>query len=274
MAAKKLTNTSTSFVDPGRAGAKTGRAPGWHPAPTHPAHGAGIVNEPVRVGWVKIRAVDDERLTVLCELEGFPVPTDGYGGAEVTDRPGRVGLTSWTGFRPIEMDLNLVLDGVEDDRTVEPACEILEALAGRGGRRSGLNAGPPGEPPKVVVDAGGVSDWLDGERERWWVNDLDWSTDDDEVMTNSDGERILATVTVTLLQAVEDTRLEDRALIARRQIQARKPARRRYRVKRGESLITIARDQLGDAGRWEELARLNDIRDPRAVKPDALIRLP
>jgi hypothetical protein len=36
----------------------------------------------------------------------------------------------------------------------------------------------------------------------------------------------------------------------------------------------VARKKLGDAGRWPELAQLNGIRDPLAVKAGARIRLP
>jgi nucleoid-associated protein YgaU len=38
--------------------------------------------------------------------------------------------------------------------------------------------------------------------------------------------------------------------------------------------MSIARRELGDAGRWTEIAKLNGMRDPRAVKPGARIRLP
>ena len=46
-----------------------------------------------------------------------------------------------------------------------------------------------------------------------------------------------------------------------------------YRVKRGDSYYTIARDQLGDASRWQEVQAANDI-DPRELRPGMTIRLP
>ncbi len=52
---------------------------------------------------------------------------------------------------------------------------------------------------------------------------------------------------------------------------------RAYRVKKGESFYTIARDELGDASRWREIFRLNKSAvkgDPRRLKAGQLIYLP
>ncbi len=56
-----------------------------------------------------------------------------------------------------------------------------------------------------------------------------------------------------------------------------KPQRRIYTVKRGDSLWRIARDQLGDASRHLELAKLNEAvldGDPDNLKPGQKIILP
>jgi hypothetical protein len=47
-----------------------------------------------------------------------------------------------------------------------------------------------------------------------------------------------------------------------------------YTVKHGDTLVTVAARQLGDLNRWHELARLNDIRDPRRISPGDTLRLP
>jgi nucleoid-associated protein YgaU len=39
-------------------------------------------------------------------------------------------------------------------------------------------------------------------------------------------------------------------------------------------LLAIAARELGDADRWVELAELNGLRDPRAITPGQVIRLP
>lgn len=49
-----------------------------------------------------------------------------------------------------------------------------------------------------------------------------------------------------------------------------------YEVQRGETLSDIARRKLGSPNRWSDIAKLNEdvIRDPHALKPGTVIRLP
>ncbi|MBL4889590.1 MAG: LysM peptidoglycan-binding domain-containing protein [Candidatus Lindowbacteria bacterium] len=46
------------------------------------------------------------------------------------------------------------------------------------------------------------------------------------------------------------------------------------KIKKGDTLARIARRELGSAHRWQEIARLNDIRNPRALKVGSRIVLP
>ena len=47
-----------------------------------------------------------------------------------------------------------------------------------------------------------------------------------------------------------------------------------YEFGAGESLVEIAADELGDASRWREIAELNGLRDPQAISPGQVLRLP
>lgn len=223
----------------------------------------------VPVGWAILQASDDPSLTIVSELgDAAPRVTDGYGGWEPVDRARRVALTTWRGSQPITVELELFIDNLAEGKTIEPVIDVLEALAGRGRRSSG------GEPPLLKVDTAGVMphDLTASPDVRWVITGLEWN--DEDTIVNHAGNRIRAGVVVTLLQYVRDSRLEDRALAARRRAQARKGAKRVYTAKQGETLITIARDKLGDPGRWTELAKLNNIRDPRSVRSGARIKLP
>ena len=63
----------------------------------------------------------------------------------------------------------------------------------------------------------------------------------------------------------------------RAKAESAKPQRRIYTVKPGDSLWRIARDQLGDASRHQELAKLNEAvldGDPDNLKPGQKIILP
>lgn len=238
--------------------------------PTRPLSG-GRASERivVPIGWALLQASDDPALSIVVELgDSAPRVTQGYGGWDSVERARRVALTSWRGFEPVAIELELFIDNLAEGKSIEPVLDILEALAGRGRRSTG------GEPPLLRVDTSGVMphDLTASPDVRWVITDLDW--DDEDTIVNHAGNRIRAGVTVALLQHVRDTRLEDRALLARRQAQAKQGAKRTYTAKTGETLVTIARDKLGDPGRWDELAKLNNIRDPRGIKSGARIKLP
>jgi nucleoid-associated protein YgaU len=51
---------------------------------------------------------------------------------------------------------------------------------------------------------------------------------------------------------------------------------RYYQVKKGDLYATIAKEQLGDAGRWKEIAELNSdiFPDPSKIRYGVRIRLP
>lgn len=49
---------------------------------------------------------------------------------------------------------------------------------------------------------------------------------------------------------------------------------RTYVVKKGDVPSKIAREQLGDGSRWRELLELNDLDDPRGLRPDMVLKLP
>jgi hypothetical protein len=231
------------------------------------------------LGWARLEADDDPKMSLLCELgDAFPAITQGYGGWDEVDRPHNVSLTTWRGFKPTGIDLPLMLDQWALGTSVETAVDVLEALAGRGRLRTNAAAGGYAQPPLLIVHTAGVMpyDAHGFPDERWVITNLDWNEDD--TITNDAGNRVRAPVTVSLLQYVADTRLADQALALRELLQSRRAkrgtARRTYTVRQGETLVSIARTQLGDPGRWVEIVKLNHLRDPRAVKPGARIRIP
>lgn len=239
--------------------------------PKKPVVGNPADVDTVPIGWALLRAEDDRTLSVLCELDdGPPRVTDGYGGWNEVDRRGRVSLTDWAGFKPISIELDLYLDDFDAGKSVEGAIDVLEALGGRGRLATG------GQPPVLIVNTQGVMPFdahvFPGAR--WVINDLEW--DDDATIVNDYGNRVRAGVTVSLLQHVDDQRLQDRALAARRKLRKSEHngARRRVVAKSGDTLMSIARRELGDAGRWTQLAKINGIRDPRSIRSGAVIRLP
>ena len=51
-------------------------------------------------------------------------------------------------------------------------------------------------------------------------------------------------------------------------------AKRFYTVKAGDSLSIIARDELNEIGRWQEIAYINSITSPYIIQPGQVILLP
>lgn len=249
-----------------RWGRKIGEvhASGGYQAVTHPVTGA-QAQVSVPPGWIKFRAEDNPNLAVLVELgERAPNMDQGSTTWEERERPGDVSVTRFVGKSPGRYEFDIVFDGLNDVWDVKPALDVMDALRGRGPRAT------RGTPPRVRVEQG-----------RPWpasyvIADLAFSDDPDETVVDA-GRILLATASITLLQHIDDTRLEDRALQMRLKLQARQRTRganRVHTVKEGETLFTIARDHLGDAGRWEDLAEINGLRDPRKIRRGARIKLP
>lgn len=240
-----------------------------------PSTGSRVAALAPDVGWARLTAEDNPGLTLVCELgDGFPQVVEGYAVWEDVDRPKDISLTDWRGYKPMALELPLLLDDYANGRSVETAVDILEALAGRGKVRPGHGRTGYLEPPKVVVDTHNVMpyDVIAQPTMRWVITDLDW--DEEQTITNDHGNRVRAPVTVSLKQHVDAQRLTNTGFATRKRLQAKKPSRRRYTTKTGDTLVSIARRQLGDPGRWLELAKLNHIRDPRAIRPGAVLRLP
>lgn len=243
---------------------------------TPPRVGSDVADEVPEVGFAKLTVADDPKLSLLCELgDAAPVVTQGYGGWEEVARGGRTALTSWRGHQPMGIDLSLYLDdygsgtgGVD----IGAAKAVLEAMAGRGeDRQKGGD-----EPPHLVVDTAGVMphDFHESKTNRWVVTALDW--DEESALINAYGNWTRVGVVVSLLQFVSDSGLAAQTAAVRARIHSKaKPAKKRYTVKSGDTLVSIARTKLGDPGRWGEIARLNGLRDGRAkLKTGRHLRLP
>lgn len=222
----------------------------------------------VPIGWIRMRPEDDPDLVLLVELgNAHPRPTQGLGGGwQVIDRPGRTGITYWSGHQPMAYDIELFFDD-PDEKSVEDALETLEGMAGRGTKRHGT------EPPLLKVDTSGLMphDFHSDPDTRWVINGWDEANGEDDPLVNDHGNRYRQTVTVTLMQFVADERVSS---LSANLFLTQKPKGKTYRVKAGETLIMIAAKQLGDASRWQDIADKNNLRDPRSIRQGALLRLP
>lgn len=226
------------------------------------------------------------RLTALLG-DTRPNIEQGYGGWEEVTRPRRAPLTTWRGQPSLHLSLPLLLDGFADNVSVEPQLGVVEKLASTRLTKAG-NA----DPPHVHIQARG--NHVPYQELTWVVNDIQWG----DALMDGRGNRTRQAFTLMLVQFIEDVQVQDLSAANRRRDKAAqkkpKPGASTHRVvakqgtKRvaaaphstgttvydGEDLVRIAARELGDASRWVEIAKLNGLRDPRAITRGQVIRLP
>lgn len=186
--------------------------------------------------------------------DGHPQVSDGYGGFETVTRPFRIGLTRWTGFNPIAVDIPILFDAFRAGDSVEDDIKRLERMAGR-------DTGLAREPFELRIRSPGR---LVPHQDActWVITSIDWG----DAVTRTDGKRMRQAATVSVLQLVEDAREVNRSAARRRAEEKKKRHHpRKHVVKKGETLQKIARKVLGDESRWHEIRTLNHIADPRKV---------
>lgn len=204
----------------------------------------------------QVRIRDRRRGVVVVALlgDGPPKPT-GYTGWEAVERPKRVPMTDWIKGDALRLSLPILLDGFREDRSMQQSVTRLENMARKKGTK---------RPPTIQV-SGPVP-----HSDRIWVlEDLDWG----DLYRNERGVLVRQAATLSLLEWVKGDVLggAQRA----REAGPLGPAALRYNVRVGDTLMKIAARKLGDAKRWQEIAELNNLRDPRRKLPNNLqIQLP
>ncbi len=181
------------------------------------------------------------------------VPSEGYGGWQVVDRPNRPGLTDWTGRNPFQLTVPALL--YDGGRSVEPDRRALEQLA-------------TGSPPEIVTLKGRALPVPSVCSGKWVIEDLQWS---DERRRGGDRSLTRKHVTVVLREYVADTLLRKSTRSSR--IGGHQVIRH-YRVKKKDTLMSIAARELGSSTRWVDLATLNGLRSSGQLKTGMLLRLP
>jgi nucleoid-associated protein YgaU len=185
------------------------------------------------------------------------VPSDGYGGHQVTERPKKRGITDWVGRPPFKVTVPILLS--HRGASVENDLRALEGAA-----IAGDNERPD------PVELTGVSLLLPpgSGREGWFIDDIDRSGREDR---SSAKTLIRKELVLTLLEKVKGDTVKEPALTTK---VAGKTVVTHYTVKHGDTLQSIAARQLGEASRWTDIAVLNGLRSNGQLKVGMVLKLP
>jgi hypothetical protein len=140
-----------------------------------------------------------------------PRITAGYAKFDVVDRPQREGLTVFTGYDPLQMEVPIQFENVRGSREgldIERDIALLERMAGRG-NFEGAAVGPPPVLRVSTTNSKGevvplIPRGYQWSRQNpaaplWRVANIDWDTSvPDGVLRNDGGNRIRQKATVTL----------------------------------------------------------------------------
>lgn len=241
-----------------------------------PASGTAVTVDQVQPGQVGLFAIERPNLSFIAEMgDNAPRIIGGYAKWDIINRTGRKGLTHFTGYDPLVVEIEVFVDAFTtgDYTAVEQTIAVIEGMAGRGSKRA------DGPPPRLHVSmAGAIKIDYQFFKASWVMTGVEW--DEDGTITQNPPQpegtklvnRLRAPVTLTLTEYIDDTELRTSSAAAAKAKGG--SARRTYIVRNHDTLMKIARDELGDAGRWRKIAELNNLRDPRHLKTGQRLRLP
>lgn len=190
----------------------------------------------------------------------------GGGGWEVIERPKRKSMTSWKGYGPYSLEISCMLDGFRTNLSVENDLEHLRQLM-----RSpkAANAGRP-----TIVKVIGP---IPMTQLQYVVSNIDYGG---TIRRSSDGARIRQILSLTLLEFVPaDVAIAKKSPAKATQEKKKTSASptkstKIHTVKKGDTLWVIAQQYLGSGAKWQQIANLNGIRDPKKLKIGTKLRIP
>lgn len=165
------------------------------------------------------RKTDRMRIRVpgnLRRAEGFsvlagaqaPRIVGGYAKLDILDRPGRTGLTHFTGYDPITMEVPIQFEQVigRDGRGVEERIAILERMAGRGNFKGAAAGAAAIIRLSTTRNDGSIVPLLPPNYQwshqnptapQWRIANIDW---DEDPLRGDSGNRIRQAAVVTVMQ--------------------------------------------------------------------------
>ena len=228
-----------------------------------------------------VRSVNRKGLVTLTPVNAPVAPLTAMllGAATITarnprwstlERPRRQSVEEWQGIDVQEQSFTLMFSGYFDPDIGEQADVTAETV-----KLHNLAAPPGGAEPPILSLSGPV--YGIGSEDRWRVKQISPGEPRRRV---SDGRVCQVQYEVTLTQflytavvAVVSPAAAAEAAIADAG-GASTPGGRTVTVVKGDTLSRIAQRELGSAGKWQQIATLNGIRDPNSIRVGQQLKLP
>lgn len=222
-----------------------------------------------RNGYVTLTPISSPLAPVTAVMLGASRYEDGSPRWNTLERPRRTSVLEWAGRDIVRQSMTLMFSGEMSAQSGEPAditaeTVKLHALAGGDARTF--------EPPKLRI-SGPV--YGIGEYDQWVIESLDVGEprrrlSDNRVCQVQYVVHLAQHFTTDIVSAVVSPAAAADAVNAT----AAAPVGRTHVVVRGDTLSRIAQRELGSAGRWPEIAKLNDLRDPNRLTVGQILNLP
>lgn len=224
----------------------------------------GVKPDPAaNTGKVMLTPLSNPDGAVVVELyEKVPERSGGTAKWEPVEHPRGRDRTSFKGESLITQKIQVLLDAW-------PTGDVENAYRGLMGWTSIMSGKDGKEPTKVRVS--GPIPYPDVT---YVINSIEEESEPREYVN---GKMARCVLTIELLEYVSPSLITNQRpdpAAAANASSGAKPVVRTYTVKRGDSLGSIASRQLGNASRWEEIAKLNNVIDPRLVRAGQVLRLP
>lgn len=210
----------------------------------------------------KVRFTDKHGEDVTLWLNGVARPTgDGFGGFVVVARDGAKGIVDFDGVNPEGWTVPVLIDGWADDDNQQSDWAALWDMA----------AMDEGKPSGVVKVRGTVPPQL--SKRKWLIQSI--TPGDGNSTLTDDRNRLLRDTAVITLIEPETADLVNRPVRKAQRKSGKSKKRHPVKARKDDTLITIAARELGDPGRWHEIADANPgVADPTRLKRDQVIKLP
>lgn len=192
--------------------------------------------------------------------DGPAYSTGGLGGWSTVQRQDNISVTDWAGQEPLTQDVPLLLDGFAEHLSMEREWNTVKKL---GRDPNGDERKPPVFKVFGPVEYPGKS---------WVLPEGGIEPNPASFLKRDDGELLRVEFTLHLLEYIRPDTLGQKR---RRRTGISQNVALTYTTRKGDTLISIAAEVLGNWQRWRDIGALNGISDPhRELPAKRVLRLP